>query len=139
MRRPMLQNTVLSLSWVRYVAFVLSFGSIVCPVVLHAADQQITDELKKGIRKSVVFSIVPDKQGHLAQCAYSKASDLATRAVDASFQPSAAYVAEACDTLKRGTWRVDSDGAGTINPVYDFCFWSEAAPDKPICRVQLSK
>ncbi|MEO8670559.1 MAG: hypothetical protein ABI411_04530, partial [Tahibacter sp.] len=62
-----------------------------------------------------------------------------TRSPAKEFQPSDAFIAEACDTLSRGTWRVLNAESGEIKPVYDFCFWSEVAPDKPVCPERLAK
>ena len=99
------------------------------------AAEHTTHEVRAGIKKGVVFGVLPDAEGKLASCEYSMTQDGPTNKRDPNFQPSDAFVADACRKLAQRTWPVNRDKSGNISRLYDYCMWSEVVPDNAICRV----
>jgi hypothetical protein len=104
-----------------------------------AGSSATPEAVGRGIRDVVVFAITPNADGKLIACYFDSAVDVKTGANAPDFTPSEAFVHEACNSLAHGNWKVTLDDSKSIKPVYDYCYWSDAAPDKPVCSVRLSR
>ena len=103
------------------------------------AGESTEQEVHDGIRKGVVFGIVPSADGNLQKCQFSMTQDGPTNKPDPDFKPSERFVSEACRKLANGKWTVSRDRKGEIKEVIDYCMWSEVIPDSPICRAELGE
>ncbi|RYE72895.1 MAG: hypothetical protein EOO81_02175 [Oxalobacteraceae bacterium] len=103
------------------------------------ADEPTEQEVHDGIRKGVVFGILPAADGKLERCQFSMTQDGPTNKPDPDFKPSEKFVSEACRKLAKGKWMVSRDRKGEIKEVFDYCMWSEVIPDSPICRAELGE
>lgn len=99
------------------------------------AAEHTTPEVRAGIKKGVVFGVLPDAEGKLASCKYSMTQDGPANKPDPNFHPSEAFVADTCHKLAQRKWPVNRDKSGNVSPLYDYCMWSEVVPDNAICRV----
>ncbi|TZF87780.1 hypothetical protein [Cognatilysobacter lacus] len=93
------------------------------------------EQVEAGVKKAVVFEVVPDLAGKATSCKYSMTQDRATNQPDPTFHPSDKYVTDACEKLRKRQWAVRRNTIGAVQPVYDYCQWSEVIPDNAICRV----
>jgi len=99
-----------------------------------------TEQVRQGIRKGVVFGILPSADGSVAKCRFAMTQDGPTNKPDPNFKPSAKFIAEACRKLSQDKhWEVSRDASGNIKERFDFCMWSEVIPDSTICRANLDQ
>lgn len=103
------------------------------------AGEPSTAEVEAGIKKGVVFGILPAADGQVARCRFDMTQDGPTNKPDPDFKPSEKFVSEACRKLSKSQWKVTRDKGGRIKEVFDYCSWSEVIPDNPICRAELGE
>ena len=87
----------------------------------------------------VIFAIHPNSKGALVTCSFDSAVNIITKSESKNFHLSRAFVKEACNALSHGKWKVSPSREHHVKIVYDFCFWSKAIPNKPICSARLEQ
>jgi len=89
-------------------------------------------EVQRGIKKGIIFGLIPDENGKLQSCRVARTVGFADK-MDETFRPSQAFIEEACAKFKQAKMAVDRDNTGKIKEVYYVCSWSEVEPNKPLC------
>ena len=118
----------------------LAFIFLFCTLVLGCASTQApsTSEVEKGIKFSVVYEITPNELGELVDISVARVTDLKTKEI-VQKRFSSQFLQQSKSILSNGKWKVTRDDNGLINKVYMFCFYSEAAPDSPVCDAQYTR
>jgi hypothetical protein len=121
------------------VAFLVAISAALA-FTTSAAREPSERQVLDGIRRSVVFEVVPNRSGRAESCQAIEVRQLPSGQIDSEFIPSAKFVSNACDdTLgKRSNWVPNADATGEIIPKLESCLWSEVVPDSPICRAELA-
>jgi len=102
------------------------------------SDSPTEQEVMAAIEKWVFFEILPAEDGSVRECRFSRSVDATTQEPDPEFRPSQNFISEACRKLsKSSSWEVSRADDGSISKVNDYCMWSKAIPDSPICRAEL--